>query len=204
MVGRKQHGDVPDDSAPGWDAIAQHVSATLPDATESQHWGSATLPGQDGVQGISAYRSGELWLYLTFGLTELFVKESDDPEVSGWGFEITMRVPRVGEEPPSWPVTVLSQLGRYVFANSSPFAPGHRVGGGGLVTDDPASRLAGVALAPDPELAEVRTPNGRVSFLAAVGVTAAELELMRSTSTGEVLDGLRRTSPLLVTDPARG
>ena len=204
MFGRKKnHQDVPDDNAPGWDALTQHLSAVLPDASESQRWGSDTLPGQDGVYGISAYHSGDFWLYLTFGLTELFEKESEDPELSGWGFELTMRVPRSGEVPPSWPSAVLGQLGGYVFANASPLAPGHRVDSGGLATDNPASNLAGVAFALDPELAEIRTPNGRVTFLTAVGVTAAELERMRSTSTAEVLEGLRHTSPLLVTDPAR-
>lgn len=204
MFGRKKkHQDVSDDNAPGWDALAQHLNAALPDASECQHWGSHTLPGQDGVYGISAYHSGDFWLYLTFGLTELFGKAGDDPELSGWGFELTMRVPRSGELPPSWPVAVLSQLGQYVFANASPFASGHRVGSGGLATDSPASNLAGVAFAHDPELAEIRTPNGRVSFLTAVGVTADELERVRSTSTAEALEGLRHTSPLLVTDPVR-
>lgn len=192
----------PRDEAPGWDALEQHLRDALPGAVHAQHWGAAGLPGQDGVSGISAYRVGAVWLYLTFGLSELFDKESDDAAVSGWGIELTMRVPRTGDTPPTWPVSALSLLGRHVFANASPFGAGHRVGGG-LATDDPTSAIAGLAFAPDPELGELDTPNGRVVLLTAVGVTAEELERMRSTSTSAVLDDLRQSSPLLVTDPAR-
>jgi len=199
---RKRQSQEPVDSAPGWDALERRVRDVLPGATQAQHWGTDTLPGQGGVYGISAFRSGETWLYLTFGLSELFAKESDDLEVSGWGFELTMRVPRSGDTPPTWPVTTLSKLGRYVFTSGTPFEAGHRIGGGGF-TDDPTSRLDGLAFAVDPELWSVDTPNGRVTFLAAVGVTADELELMRSTTSAAVLEGLKQAMPLLVTDPAR-
>jgi hypothetical protein len=36
------------------------------------------LPGQDGIYGLSAYRSDGFWLLVTLGLTELFDKVSDD------------------------------------------------------------------------------------------------------------------------------
>lgn len=192
-----------DEAAPGWDALEKHVQDRLGLEGEHVHWGSGTLPGQEGLYGVSAYAVQDVWLYLTFGLSELFEKESDDIEVSGWGIELTMRVPRTAPTPPAWPLPVLAQLGQHVFVNGAPFAPGHRAGGNGLSTDDPASALMGLAFAEDPQLGQIITPNGHVAFVTAVGVTASELERMRSTTTDAVLDELRANGPLLVTDPAR-
>lgn len=191
-----------DDDAPGWDALEAHLRRALGDA-DPTHWAGDTLPGQEGLSGVSAYPADGHWLYVTFGLSELFAKQSDDADVSGWGIELTMRLPRDSHTPPEWPVGLLAQLGRYVYSTATPFAAGHRAGGDGLPTGDPNSRLAGVAFATDPQLAALATPNGRVEFLTAVGVTGQELERMRDSSTLEVLEGLQAVSPLLVTDPAR-
>ncbi|HCU93729.1 MAG TPA: hypothetical protein DHU96_13780 [Actinobacteria bacterium] len=38
-------------------------------------------------------QAGACWLLVTFGLTDLFGKsQEDDPDVSGWEFELTMRI----------------------------------------------------------------------------------------------------------------
>lgn len=152
-----------DDAAPGWDALEEHVrrSVAVPDG-DPFHWGSGGLPGQDGIDGVSAYAEPCVWLYLTFELSEL-----------------------------------------YVFSTGQPFAAGHRVGGTGLNSDNPDSRLAGVVLADDPELAPVGTVHGRVEFLQVVGATADEFERMRASTSAEVLAELRAADPLLVTDPWR-
>jgi hypothetical protein len=42
------------------------------------------------------------WNAITYGMTELFGKDFDDSQVSGWGHELTMRVPRNAEQPPDW------------------------------------------------------------------------------------------------------
>jgi suppressor of fused-like protein len=116
----------PDDEAPGWDAIETAVARVVP-AQRALHWGTDMLPGQDGIYGLSAYRVSGHWLLVTFGLTELFSKDSDDPRISGWGFELTMRVPAAEAQPPVWARRLLQQLGRYVFGAGQPFDHGHRV-----------------------------------------------------------------------------
>ena len=53
--------------------------------------------------------------------------ESDDPAVSGWGFELTMRLPR-GEgddQPPTYAINFLFNLGRYVRRSGNPLGSGH-------------------------------------------------------------------------------
>lgn len=100
------------DEAAGWDALERHVRETLGVQTEACHVGTGTaIPGQDGIWGVSAYPVGQTWLYLTFGLTELFGKDSEDPEWSGWVQELTMRVRRLDDQPPAWPVAAQMSAG---------------------------------------------------------------------------------------------
>jgi hypothetical protein len=193
-----------DDTAPGWDAIAAAVARVVIDR-EPLHWGTGTLPDQDSIYGLTAYRADGHWLLVTFGLTELFTKVTDDPDVSGWGFELTLRLPRTAadREPPAWALRMLEKLGRYVYGHEKPFAVGHRMDPGGPITGAPGTRLTALAFTADPLLPEIVSPLGQARFLAVVGITAQELRQMQSTSTREVLTVLAKTSPLLITDPTR-
>ncbi|WP_157995646.1 suppressor of fused domain protein [Thermomonospora amylolytica] len=165
-----------------------------------------TLPevaGQDGIYGLSAHRGGDHWLLVTFGLSELFGKDSADPEVSGWGLELTMRLPATGARPPAWSLRLLQQLGRYVFSTGRAFDHGHRMDPGGPITGTPGTRLTAPAFATDPRLGTIDTPHGRVQFLTVIGVTADELARMKATGTAHVLAELAAASPLLITDADR-
>ncbi|MEU4250643.1 suppressor of fused domain protein [Amycolatopsis sp. NPDC026612] len=192
----------PGESAPGWDAIEAAVAAHVP-AQEPLHWGTDTLPGRGGIYGISAYRGAGHWLLVTFGLTELFAKESDDPGTSGWGFELTMRVPAADGPPGAWTLNLLRQLGRAVFVTGRVFAAGHRLDPGGPITGSADTRLTAIAFADDPVLGPIATPHGAARFLTVFGITAAELRTAQETSTAELLAPFRAGNPLLITDPAR-
>ena len=188
-----------EDNAPGWDAIEATVTERLAVFEEPLHWSTGVLPGQDGVYGVSAYRVPGSWFFVTFGLTELYEKESDDAAVSGWGFELTMRIPRADGEaqPPQWPLTLLARLGEYVFTSASPFGPGHRLDPGGPITGTTDTRLTAVAFTPDPELPSITTANGSVEFLQVVGISSAELERMQQSTTAAVLKDLAGRIPIL-------
>lgn len=190
------------DEAPGWEAIEAAVARVVP-AQQPLHWGTNTLPDQDGIYGLSAYHVDRHWLFVTFGLTELFSKESDEPLISGWGFELTMRVPATQAQPPAWPVRLLEQLGRYIFSAGRAFDHGHRMDPGGPITGAQDTRLTALAFANDPQLAAIDTPHGAMRFLTVIGITADELARMKETSTAHVLAELAAGSPLLITDPHR-
>ncbi|MEV1144901.1 suppressor of fused domain protein [Micromonospora sp. NPDC049799] len=190
------------DEAPGWDAIEAAVATRVKD-TNPLHWGSNILPGQAGLYGLSAYRSDGYWLLVTFGMTELFAKESDDQDVSGWGCELTMRVPMDADQPPAWALRLLERLVNYVFDSGRPFAEGHRLDPAGPITGEANTRLTAVAFAADPELPPIASPYGSARFLTVVGITADELERMKATTTAAVLRDLADRTPTLVTDPAR-
>ncbi|MEU6370833.1 suppressor of fused domain protein [Streptomyces sp. NPDC046931] len=67
----------------------------------------------------------------------------------------------------------------------------------------PPTGLTVFAFTADPQLGTIDTPNGKVTFLQAVGVTAEEKGAMTDSSTAQVLQALAAGNPLLVTDPAR-
>lgn len=114
--------------APGWDAITDALRRVYGNQ-EPKHWGNvipAFLGGKDPLHGISAYRSDKggapHWHLVTFGLTELWGKESDDGSTSGYGFELTMRLACDDDEetPPNWVLNFLQILARYVFNPGAP------------------------------------------------------------------------------------
>nr|WP_229224335.1 suppressor of fused domain protein [Duganella sp. SG902] len=82
---------------------------------EPRHFGaviSYRLGGSDPLDGISVYRSEEVrphWHFVTFGLSELYAKETEDPGVTGYGFELTFRLACAPDasEPPTWPLNFL-------------------------------------------------------------------------------------------------
>jgi hypothetical protein len=195
---------VTDDEAPGWSAIDQALARTYPGQT-ALHWGTNRLPGQGGIYGLSAYRddpSGS-WFFVTYGLSELFAKETDDPAVSGFGYELTMRVRApLDASPPDWPRALLDRLGERVFVDLD-LGPGHRIDLRQPVTGgNPETSVTALAVVEDPVLGSITTPNGALRFLALVGITDAELSRMQDSTTAEVVDDFRRTNPRLVTDVA--
>jgi hypothetical protein len=143
---------------------------------------------------VSGYGCGDHWFFVTYGLSELFTKVRDDPEVIGWGEELTMRVQRQENDAPLWASKLLARLGELVFQRKTPFLPGGRLetpDGGGEVP--PA-----LAWTVDPELVPVREPFGSVQFVATIGVALDTLLRMRSATAESVVDAIKVYNPLLV------
>lgn len=190
-----------DDDAPGWDAIERAFAALYP-GDEPRHYGLA--PGVafgSPLQGISAYHGDGVWHLVTFGLTELFAKESLDPDVSGFGYELTMLVPRgVEPEPPRWALDALARTASTAREVGQPTLPGDRIDAGGPITGgDPPTRLTALAATTDRVAPATHSPHGRVAFHQLVGVTADELAEMKATSTEAVLERLAAADARLVT-----
>ena len=82
----------------GWSALETALTGVY-GAQKPSHWGSAgewRFAGPVPLRGISAYWNETAptphWHFVTFGLTELFEKQSADLARSGFGFELTLRV----------------------------------------------------------------------------------------------------------------
>ncbi|MGI8609351.1 MAG: suppressor of fused domain protein [Candidatus Dormibacteria bacterium] len=192
--------------APGWDAIESAFRDLYPGQDSRRHFEThGSEPPNTCVWGVAAYEASGFWHLVTLGLTELWAKQGDDLEASGWGFELTLKVPRGEDEqdPPAWAVKLLKIVGDSVYRTGKPLAEGSRLDVGAPITMPILSSLQALALTRDPDLATLSTPNGRVDFLQVVGITSDEMEQMQATSTNEVLDQLALVNPLLLTDPGR-
>lgn len=199
-----------DNGTPGWDAISQALGAAHPGQVP-RHFGTAlpwTLGGKDPLDGVSVYWSEQgrpHWHYASYGLSELFEKESDDAEVSGFGFELTFRLAAAegsteADSPPTWPMSLLQNLARYVFQTGNVLEAGHHMDANGPIAADHATALRHLAFVEDPQLPTRDTPNGRLQFLQAVGLTDGEHGATLAWSTAGVLQALEPTMPLWVTD----
>ncbi len=165
----------------GWDAISDAFERLYP-GVEPEHWAAQVpvfLGGSDPLQGISAYwRTHPVphWHFVTYGFSELYDKDSDNPKVSGFGFELTFRLaaPPDSEDPAPWVFSFLQNLGRYVFKSRTRFEAGHRMNLNGPIALGTNTAIRAIAFIADPELPTIQTPNGSVQFIQIVGITEDE------------------------------
>jgi hypothetical protein len=158
------------------------------------------------LREVTIHRLGppDHWHLVTYGLSELDAKQSDDLGLSGWGFELTFRLAaRPGDTEPLWAVDLLTNLAAYVWTSGHAFSPGHHLDLRGPIRLDAVSDLTAAVIVLDPTLGVLRGPFGAVEFFQVVALTADELELCRSWSTVGVVDALAARDPLFVTDLGR-
>jgi photosystem II stability/assembly factor-like uncharacterized protein/tetratricopeptide (TPR) repeat protein len=199
-----------DEPAPGWAAIDAALRPIYGDV-EPLHYGAVVpyaLGGNDPIYGISAYQRntpGPHWHFVTYGFTDLFDKESGEPDVSGYGFELTLRLAREpdAEEPPGWALNFLQNLGRYVFGTGNRFALGHKMGLNGPIALEHDTAITAICFAEDPELGELASEYGQARFLQIVGITDDEYRLAQEWSTTGLLEILAQRVPYLLTDLGR-
>lgn len=195
-----------DASSPGWSAIEAAFTAVY-GPQEPTHWATAgdwRFGGEIALRGVSAYRqqggAQPHWHFVTFGLSELFEKVSEDAGRSGYGFELTLRVASDDADfPPVWPVGLLQSLAGYILQTGHPFAAGHTFNLQGPITDAAPTELTGLVFTPDRSVKTTSSPNGSVAFLQMVGLTEDERAAAKAWSTDGLLELLGARDPLLVT-----
>ncbi len=197
-------------STVGWDAIDDVLKTRYGDQ-EPAHFGTLIrfrLGGPDPLDGISAYRNEgppPHWHFVTYGLSELYEKESENTAESGWGIELTFRLTRKpdDDQPPNWALSFLQNLARYVFESGNALLPGHHIDGRGPIALDEPTELVGGLFAMDPELGEIDTPHGHLRFVQVIGLTRDEYDAVKAWNSGAFVSMIARTNPLLVTDLTR-
>ncbi len=183
--------------AVGWNAIDAALKPIYGDQ-EPKHFGtilSYRLGGRDPLQGISAYQREHPvrhWHFVTYGFSELYQKESDNPAVSGWGFELTfrLRVEDFDDGPPLWAMNFLQNLARYVFNTGNAFKVGDHMNANGPIAAEQDTAIRAIAFLDDPELPPIDTPNGKLSFLQIVGLTDDEELALKQWNTQKALEVL--------------
>jgi hypothetical protein len=179
----ESESDDSDESAPGWDAITQAFDKLYPGQDNPLHFGTLikyAFGGNDPLDGISVYDGGEFWHYVTYGFTDLYEKENDNPDYSGFGFELTLKLkktPMVTEDEMKSMCGVLQGLARYVFSSGSVFSPNEYIFTGQTEGMDieQKSKLTGFVTTLD-EVGEIDTPHGKMRFIQLIGATYDELK----------------------------
>ncbi|MFD6948774.1 aminotransferase [Nocardiopsis sp. TSRI0078] len=160
----------------------------------------------EGLDGVLAYPLDGHWLLVTFGLTELGEKTSEEPRVSGAGFEFTCRIPRgEGDEAvPAWILRVLHALADH-FLSGSDLDVGHWVITPSPLGGEPANGdMTSLVIVPDVEIRAMDTPNGIVLFHQVVGLTSGEgADVQEARTAAPLVALLRDRDPKLLTDPGR-
>lgn len=203
----------------GWDAVTAAFEKLYPQQTNPLHFGtliSWRLGGQDPLDGISVYDGGAYWHFVTYGFSELYEKESENKEISGYGFELTIKLKKrpaaaaagQGSDPAAddqirGMAGILQALGRCSFEGGEIFRPYEYIYTGQESGIDPegTSKLTGFITVPD-EAGEIDTPNGTVEFVQLIGMTDRELKAImnKEMTVQEAAEALGTT----VTDYERG
>ena len=193
---KSQETDVPDMKpdenveqevdARGWDAITEAFEKLYPGQDNPLHFGTLIpwqLGGNDPLRGISIYDGGDYFHFVSYGLSELYEKENEDPEWSGYGFEFTLKLKKAGLADEDAEIKtvcgIFQALARLTFQNGEIFQPNEYIYTGQTTGMDnrQQSALTGFITALD-EAGEIMTPNGKVQFVKLIGATDAELKAL--------------------------
>ncbi len=169
----------------GWDAITKECSRAYPDQKNPKHYGTIIrwqLGGNDPLGGISVYEGKDYWHFVTYGLSELYGKESKNPEISGYGMEFTFKLKKDNYEDTEAEIMgicgILQMIARLTFTKGEIFNPYEYLYSGQTEGIDTKMRsnITGFITIPDPQFQEIDTPNGKLHFVELIGVTNDELQ----------------------------
>lgn len=174
--------------APGWDAITECFEKRYPDQKIPAHFGcyASYKPDEMGpLDGISVYNGGDYFHFVTYGLSELYEKQNGNPERSGYGFELTLKLKKEGLENPALEVrhicSLLQMIAGITVNNGHQFTPGQFLAMGQQRGLDAASKSAITGfITKEDDIGTVESPFGKVQLVQLIGVKAEEIEQMKN------------------------
>ena len=168
----------------GWNDIEQAFLKLYPNQINPKHYGTLikwNLGGNDPLDGISIYDGGDYWHFVSFGLSEIYGKESSNKDISGYGMEFTFKLKKTNfinlESELKNICGIFQQLARETFVNGEIFNPyeyiytGQKEG----IDVEQKSKITGFITALDSKIEEIDTVNGKVRFVELIGATNDEL-----------------------------
>lgn len=203
-----------EEDAVGWECIDRELLKIYPDQqplhfVPELHY---IAGGNDPLDGISVYKSrkqADHFHFVTYGFSELYYHEkAAGGAFSKFGFELTFRLAMEHEDDNiAWACNLLQNLARYVFKSGKWFEEYHLIPANGPIRIGYDTDITALSFVLDPELGKIDTPHGEVSFLQIVGLTTSEYHQLehdpRPSETEKLLEILRQTNPLMITDLKR-
>jgi hypothetical protein len=166
--------------------------------------------GEDPLEKVRAYLCKDEaphWHYVTSGLADpAKVDAVPGATSSGLGYELTLRLARTTDETeaPVWPVHALQELGWGILKARMKLGAGHYVRRRTVITGgDPPTVLKGYYLIADPQLPDINSRTGSISFFELIGITEDELLKCEAGEPDALEAELIERSPLGITDVAR-
>ena len=173
----------------GMDAIEKEVNRVYPNESLYTNYVPMIrweLGGPDPLDRVTIYDGGDYYKYVTYGLTELYDKESEDQTKSGFGMEFTFKLKKDAYKDEEGElknvIGVLQTLAKATIVDGEIFKPYEYIytGQTEVMDTEQKSNIIGFITVPDTELQSLVTPYGRVEFLALIGITAEELQAIRN------------------------
>ncbi|HCC03601.1 MAG TPA: branched-chain alpha-keto acid dehydrogenase subunit E2 [Clostridiales bacterium] len=178
-----------DINASGWDAITEACEKIYPTQKDPKHYGtliSWELGGNDPLRGISVYDGGDFWHFVTYGLSELYEKKSNNKEISGYGMEFTFKLKKDNYDDEEAEIRcicgILQSIARLTFTRGEIFKAYEYLYSGQTEGIDTKmkSNITGFITMPDQQLKTINTPNGKVDFVEFIGATNNELLALKN------------------------
>lgn len=173
----------------GWQAITAEAERVYPGQNNPKHYGTLIkwqFGGNDPLDGISIYDGGDYWHFVTYGLSELYEKECEDKEWSGYGMEFTFKLKKDNYPDEEGEIKcicgILQKIARITFTNDEIFDTYEYLYTGQTTGIDSRqlSNITGFITVPDTNLQPINTPNGKVIFVEFIGATNSELLALRN------------------------
>lgn len=169
----------------GWDAITKEFERIYPEQNNPKHYGSllnCTFGDIEPSWGVSIYDDGNCCHFVSYGLSELYRKVNNIPEISGFGREYTIRVKKdclKNEEEIENICKWLERFAIMAYRDNDIFDEyeyfyliNNTVGG---LDYKHESEITSLITIPDTKANTINTPNGLVKFVQFVGVTENEI-----------------------------
>ena len=181
---KKDNKDNKEIKAYGWDAITKECERIYSNQKDPKHYGTLInwkLGGNDPLEGISIYDGGDYWHFVSYGLSEIYEKESENKAISGYGMEFTLKLKKDKYEDEEAEIKgicgIFQMIARITFQNGEVFSPfeylytGQKEG----IDTKMQSNITGFITILDTNAGSIDTPNGKVDFVEFIGVTDEEL-----------------------------
>jgi hypothetical protein len=174
--------------SPGWDAIENECKRVYHNQDNPIHYGtliSWDLGGDDPLEGISVYEAEEYYHFVTYGLSELYEKVSENKEISGYGMEFTFKLKKGCYDNLELEIKsmckIFQNIARFTFLDNEIFNENEYLytGQSHGIDFKGNSKITGFITILDTTFNTLNTENGKVKFVEFIGVTHEELMAIR-------------------------